>query len=65
MEISNNSQRSDIMGKALCKLVKEDYLDDHLESYMTLVTEPKYVCKKCGRVSNDEKRLCKPKKIKG
>jgi len=53
------------MGKVLCKLAKEDYLENHLASYMTLVTNPKYVCKKCGRVASDEKRLCKPKRIKG
>lgn len=52
------------MGKKLCKLVSGDYLDENMKAYMAIVKEPKYVCKKCGRVSKDEDLLCKPKKIK-
>jgi hypothetical protein len=52
------------MGKKLCKLVKEDYVEEHFKAYSELVSKPKYICKKCGRASNDEANLCKPKKIK-
>ncbi|MDK2867099.1 MAG: hypothetical protein PWP51_2165 [Clostridiales bacterium] len=52
------------MGKTLCKLVDDDYLDEHFKGYSELVKSPNYICKKCGRASNDEKKLCKPKKIK-
>lgn len=46
--------------KALCKLVKDDALEELLESYAELVRNPTHLCIKCGRVSNDRKRLCKP-----
>lgn len=52
------------MSKKLCKLVKEDYLEDHLDDYIELVKKPKFICKKCGRVTADEDRVCKPKKLK-
>ena len=52
------------MSKCLCKLVSDDYLEENMKSYMALVKEAKFVCKKCGRVAKDEDRLCKPKKIK-
>lgn len=52
------------MSKKMCKLVKEDYLEDHLTEYIDIVKKPKYVCKKCGRVADEEDRLCKPKKLK-
>ncbi len=52
------------MSKKLCKLVKEEYLEDHMDDYLEIIKKPKYVCKKCGRVADSEDRLCKPKKIK-
>ncbi len=52
------------MSKKMCKLVKDDYLDAHLAEYIEIVKKPKYVCKKCGRVADEEDRLCKSKKIK-
>ncbi len=52
------------MSKKLCKLVKDEYLNDHLSEYIAIVKEPKYICKKCGRVANNDKQLCKSKKIK-
>ena len=52
------------MSKKLCKLVSDGILKDDLKAYKKLVNKPKYVCKKCGRVANDEDSLCKPKKMK-
>lgn len=52
------------MSKKLCKLVSDGMLKDDLKAYKKLVNKPKYVCKKCGRVANDEDSLCKPKKMK-
>lgn len=49
--------------KELCKLIKEDALTEHLEAFKELVKEPSHLCLKCGRVSNDKKRLCKPEKL--
>ena len=48
----------------LCKLAnKKGYLEENMKEYITMVEEPKYLCKKCGRVAKKEKQLCKPKKI--
>jgi hypothetical protein len=52
------------MSKKLCKLVKEDYLDDNFKAYVKYVKKPQYVCKKCGRAAEDKDMLCKPLKIK-
>lgn len=52
------------MGKKICKLVKDDYLDDNLKEYIKLVKDAKFVCKKCGRVAKKEDMLCSPKKMK-
>jgi len=46
--------------RTLCKLVKNDFLKKHFASYKDLVTNPEWICRKCGRVSNDPKILCKP-----
>jgi rubrerythrin len=51
--------------KKLCKLVKKDFQKKHLKEYLDLVQDPVWVCKKCGRASNDVHCLCKPVKIKG
>lgn len=51
--------------KELCKLVKDDALAELLEAYKALVKDPTHLCVKCGRVSNDKKRLCKPEKLEG
>lgn len=49
--------------KELCKLVKDDALAELFEAYRNLVVNPTHLCIKCGRVSNDKKRLCKPEKL--
>ncbi len=45
--------------KTLCKLVKKDFLKEHLDEYVNLVKNGGYVCKKCGRTACNEKILCK------
>lgn len=45
------------MGKTLCKLAEKEIKKFDAENM-------KYVCKKCNRESDKEKRICKPKKIK-
>lgn len=49
--------------KTLCKLVKDEALEDHLDAYKELVIHPTHICQRCGRVSNDKDRLCKPEKL--
>ena len=51
------------MGKELCKIQGKLMACD-MDSYIQLVDNPKHVCKKCGRVANKKKLLCKPKRIK-
>ena len=49
--------------KRLCKW-KEDDLTENLGEFMEIVRDPKFLCKKCGRVADDKKRLHKPIPIK-
>ena len=44
----------------LCKLVKNDFLKKHFSEYKDLAANPEWICRKCGRVANDPKFLCKP-----
>jgi hypothetical protein len=49
------------MSKPLCELKKS--LKADLKSYISLIREPTHVCKKCGRVANNKRLLCKPIKL--
>lgn len=51
------------MTKKLCDLKKLRKKDP--DRYFKLVDEPAYGCRRCGRVANSKKRLCKPEKLKG
>lgn len=42
----------------LCDWRKKD-IQANLQGLLDIVTEPKYVCLKCGRVANSSERLCK------
>ncbi|NLE00497.1 MAG: hypothetical protein GX640_11545 [Fibrobacter sp.] len=46
----------------LCKYKKEK-LKEHFEEVKELVKDARFICKKCGRVSNDKKYLCKPEEL--
>ena len=45
--------------KRLCKW-KEDDIFDKFDKFITIVSSPKFVCKKCGRVADKKKWLHKP-----
>ncbi|MGM0461974.1 MAG: hypothetical protein ACQEQ4_06090 [Fibrobacterota bacterium] len=47
--------------KKMCKIKK---LKDNKEEILEQVKSPTHICKKCLRVSADEKLLCSGKKIK-
>jgi len=47
------------MAKTMCKISPKDDYNKFIES----IQNPKFYCKSCGRVANQEKRLCKPEKI--
>ena len=56
------------MGKTLeetkfCKL-SEKLISDELDTYIALTSKPKYICRKCFRVSTEKKNLCRPEKLK-
>ena len=42
----------------LCCMVKEGVVT--LEQFKALVKNPKFICRKCGRVANKEENLCEP-----
>ena len=48
--------------KNLCKLDSKE-IENNLKEISKLVEKPKYICKRCARVSNDKKFLCKPIKL--
>lgn len=52
------------MGKRMCKLIKEDFHETQFKDFVSLVNHPKFVCRKCGHVANEDDILCKPRKMK-
>ena len=56
------------MGKSVektkfCKL-SEKIITDDPESFVKLVSKPKYICRKCLHVSASKENLCRPQKLK-
>ena len=50
------------MVKKLCK-VKKSLRKNDFAAYCKLVSNPKHVCRLCGRVANKKKLVCEPKKL--
>lgn len=50
------------VGKPLCKWDKDDIKDDFKE-LKKIVSEPRFICRKCGRASKKEEWLCKPEQL--
>lgn len=46
----------------MCKWDGERIKDDR-EKFKSLILEPEYACRKCGRVAKDEDNLCKPMEL--
>ena len=49
--------------KRLCKW-KESDLDENFDKFAAIVSNPVFVCKKCGRVADKKKWLHKPVLLK-
>ena len=49
--------------KRLCKW-EEDDISKKFDKFITIVSDPKFVCKKCGRVADKKKWLHKPVPLK-
>lgn len=50
--------------KVLCKQISQKILEKEVLEYLKIVSKPKYICWKCGRVAKKTKYLCKGEKIK-
>jgi hypothetical protein len=48
---------------SLCKLDKHD-MEERMDDIVSLVSDPKFICRKCARVAINKNYLCKPVKIK-
>lgn len=48
--------------KTLCGLSRKE-IEDNLDSLGELVSNAKYICRRCARVSGKKKHLCKPVKL--
>lgn len=50
------------MAKTLCDWSKKD-LEKKAGKLLELVRDPNYYCRRCARVANTSKVLCKPRKL--
>jgi rubrerythrin len=62
IEIEKEKEKKEKVKKirTLCKLVKRDYLKKNFKEFQELVTEPLFICRKCGRVAKEKQYLCRP-----
>lgn len=48
--------------KTICEWDKDKIKDD-IDKLKAIVTPPKFICRKCGRVAKESEYLCKPEKL--
>jgi hypothetical protein len=48
--------------KMLCRMSRDE-IEAHLDELTELVSPARHICKKCARVANKKKVLCKPVKL--
>ena len=36
-----------------------------IDAYLKLASDPRFICRKCCRLSSTKRNLCQPKKLKG
>jgi hypothetical protein len=54
---------ADAEDMSLCYLGNDGYQAQGTRLYRKLVSQPRYVCKNCGRAAHDAKNLCRPELI--
>lgn len=52
-----------LSGKTRCDISYSD-IEVNTSEFKEMVSEPKFVCRKCRRVAVEKKNLCKAKKLK-
>jgi len=50
------------MAKTLCDWKKKDF-EKKEDKLLKILQDPKFFCRRCGRVAASSKVLCKPKKL--
>lgn len=48
--------------KPLCKWDKDE-IKDNLKDLKKIVSEPRFICRKCARAARKEEHLCKPEPL--
>ncbi len=48
--------------KTLCKWDKDE-IKDNMKTLKKLVSEARFICRKCGRAARKEESLCKPEEL--
>lgn len=51
------------MAKTLCDWKKKD-IEKHFDELCEILSQPRYVCRKCARCAHSSRYLCKPRKMK-
>lgn len=54
---------SKLSGKSRCDISYSE-IEKNRKEFLELVSEPRFICRKCCRVAVDKENLCKGKKLK-
>ncbi|MBN2455387.1 MAG: hypothetical protein JXB29_02440 [Sedimentisphaerales bacterium] len=56
----NSNCKSPLHKKHLCYIIAQGFHLSDEDTYRSLVDNPRYKCRHCGRLANSEKSLCEP-----
>lgn len=59
----NTECKSELHDKHLCYIVSQGYHLSDAEEYKTIVKDPKFKCRHCGRAAHSADNLCEPEKL--
>jgi len=62
VEVKPRKKSKAVTRKTICDMKKSDFADAP-EVICSLVADPKFVCRKCGRAAHRAQNLCKPLKM--